>query len=140
MQTRIYSGSAHPCLRPFLLNLQLVRVPLGSSSNPSFFLLHLDFGSNGNFTIPSSYTHLKSFKLQSRASLFYTWISSFNGHFTNPLSYTHLKSFKLQSYDSLFYIWISSSNGHFTKPSSYTHLNFSHLSTIRNFLSSSQGR
>ena len=42
-----------------LLNFQLVRVPLESSSNPLFFLLHLDFDSNGHFTKLSSFTYFK---------------------------------------------------------------------------------
>ena len=91
MQTRIYSGLTHLYIRPLFLNLQSVRVSVGSSSNPNFFLLHLDFGFNGHLTSPSSYTHLKSFKLQSRASLFYTWISSSIWHLTILSSYTHLK-------------------------------------------------
>ena len=33
MQTRIYTGSVHPYLRPLLLNLQPVTVPLTSSSD-----------------------------------------------------------------------------------------------------------
>ena len=51
-----YSGSVHPCLYPLLLNLQPVRVPLVSSSNPSFFLYTWIMAAMGT---SSSYTHLK---------------------------------------------------------------------------------
>ena len=54
-KTRIYSGSAQPCLRPLLLNLQPVRVPLVSSSNPSFFL---DTWIMAPMGTSSSYAHL----------------------------------------------------------------------------------
>ena len=55
-KTRIYSGSAQPCLLPLLLNLQPVRVPLVSSSNPSFFLYTWIMAPIGT---SSSYAHLK---------------------------------------------------------------------------------
>ena len=54
-KTRIYSGSTQACLRPLLLNLQPVRVPLVSSSNPSFFL---DTWIMAPMGTSSSYAHL----------------------------------------------------------------------------------
>ena len=36
-----------------------IRVPLNLSSKTELVLVHLDFGSNGLFTVSSSYAHLK---------------------------------------------------------------------------------